>query len=334
MATRAVIPARPPHDDRPIRGQVRLVGHRRVTHGVHLREREGLPSEAEFRRDLQAWLLVLADDAVFTHVTAARLLGWRLPQLPEHVPIFAAVHGHERRPRRGGLICSSLVGEPPRRRPGDIPVDWPEEILLRAARDLGVLDLVIMIDSALQLGHLDPARVDAVLESKRPGVRRLRRAWELSDRRRESAGESLLGVLREVFDIPAEPQVDLFAEDGRHLGRADLLVTGTSFVHEYDGAVHRDKVQHRADLRRERGWSGSPYVRRGFTLDDLLNHPLVVMHELDRALGRPHRPGRLARWRTLVSESLYGEPGRARVMNRWRRALGVADWSTTASSGG
>ncbi len=316
-------------DDVPIRGEIRLAAYRRVSHGLAVLRREGLGQEAEFLRDLQALRLVLPPDAVFTHVTAARLLGWRLPQLPEQVPVFAAVHG-TRRPRRPGLICSRLVREPAPRVVGGLPVDVPEEVLLRAARDLGTLDLVIMIDSALERGDLDPRAMDRLLASGRPGVVQLRAAYALATPRCESAGETLLRLFHRVMEISVEPQVTLRDGAGRSVGRADLVVTGTRFIHEYDGAGHRDKVQHRADLRRERGLAGTSYVRRGFTLDDLVNHSGVVMHELDRSLGRPHLVSRLRKWRQLVDNSLYAEPGRARVLNRWRRQMGVVDWAGTA----
>jgi len=158
----------------------------------------------------------------------------------------------------------------------------------------------------------------------------LRAAWELSSARAESAGESVLRVFHEAIRVPVEPQVELFSDDGRFLGRGDLLVIGTCSVHEYDGEHHRQKEQHKTDLRRERGWAGTTYVRRGYVLDDLLNHPLVVMHEIDRALGRPHLVSSLERWRRIVDNSLYSERGRQRIMNRWRRQNGIVDWSRTA----
>lgn len=316
--------------DLPIRGEVRRVGFRRVSHGLFRSVREGLSDDDELARDLEAWLMVLPESAVFTHVTAARLLGWRLPALPEQVPVFAAVEGDVTRPRRPGLVCSRLV-RPTRKLPEQRwPLDAPEEILLRAARDLGVLDLTIMIDSALALRHLDEHRLHELLDSRRPGVRRLRAAYAVATSTCESAGETVLRLFHHAMDVPVEPQVELFDERGRLLGRADLVVSGTSMVHEYDGAGHRDKEQHRTDLRRERGWEGSSYRRAGFTLDDLLNHPAVVMHELDRKLDRPHDLARLRRWRRLVSESLYDPLGRRRVLNRWRRLMGVTEWSRTS----
>jgi hypothetical protein len=317
-------------DDEPIRGEIRVRGFRRVSHGLFVTERPGLSPEDEFLRDLRAWCLVLPDGAVFTHLTAARLLGWRLPHLSNPVPVFAAVHGRERRPRRPGLICSRLVttehGSDARSVQG-LPVDAPEEILLRAARDLSHLDLVVLLDSARALGHVDPDRMATVLASRRPGTRALAAAYSASDPLSESAGETILRVFHQVMGVGVVPQVDLFDENGRIIARADLLLTGTRDVHEYDGAGHRFAAQHRSDLRRERALAQARYVRRGYTLDDLLNHAAPVMHELDRALHRRHQPWRLRRWRAMVDHSAYSRAGQERLLNRWRRAMGVTDWS-------
>lgn len=319
-----------PDATEPFRGSIRLVTQRRVSHGLGVWKREGLSTDQEFERDLRAYQLVLPKGALFTHVTGARLLGWRLPRLPEQVPVFAAVSGNGLRPRRPGLICSRLV------RPSEpvahigLPVDQPEEILLRAARDLGLLDMMILLESALQLGHIDDERMEAILGSGRPGVRMLREAWSRRTCRSESAGETVLQQFHLEMEVPFEPQVELADADGLFLGRVDLLVTGTPFVHEYDGAHHRRKEQHKSDLRRERGLSAAGYVRMGFGLDDLLNHPAVLMHEIDDALERPHDLDRVRRWKRLVGNSMYSEVGRARMMNRWERISGLVDWSGSA----
>src|SRR5262245_12138511 len=181
--------------DPPFRGEIRLVGERRVSHGVGVRRRDDLTPEQEFRRDLRAYLLVLPPSAVFTHVTGARLLGWDLPKLPDHVPVFVAVDGDQRRPRRPGLICSRLVRVrdcSPAYPWVGLPIDSPEEILLRAARDLGLLDLLIMLESALAKGHIDHDRMVLLLQSCRPGVPILREAWRRATGKSESPGETLL----------------------------------------------------------------------------------------------------------------------------------------------
>lgn len=320
------------HDDGdpPIRGEIRLASVRRVSHGLGVHKRDNLTSEQEFLRDLHAYRLVLPASARFTHLTAARLRGWDLPRLPEQVPVFAAVDAKEARPRRAGLVCSRVV------RPGQpdlchgLPVDEPVEILLRAARDLSLLDLLVLLESALQHGDIDHDRMEAILGSARPGVRMLRAAWVRATGKSESPGETLLQEFHRVMGVPFRAQADLYDEHGTFVARADLLVEGTEFVHEYDGDHHRRKDQQRVDLRRGRRIADSTYIRRGFVLDDLVNHPGVVMHELDRALDRPHDLRRLRRWKRLVENSMYAEAGRERMLNRWRRQTTIVDWSGSA----
>ena len=315
--------------DGAIRGEVRVAGYQRVLHGLYRPEVDGLDAHELFVRDLSALLLVLPADAAFTHITAARLLGWQLPALPEKVPFFAAVRGG-RRTRRPGLICSRLTHPSRVTLVHGLPVDEPAEVLLRAARDLGDLDLAIMLDSALRLGHLDPDAMSAVLASRRPGCKRLQRVWNVRSDRAESAGETILRWFHDAMDVATRSQVDIFDDDGRFVCRADLQVVGTTSLHEYDGAIHRTSKVQRRDLMRERRLAGTTYVRRGFTLGELLNHSAVIMHELDRLLGRSHQARRLLAWRALIDDSFYSSAGRARVMNRWYRSTTPAEWARTA----
>ncbi len=317
-------------DDPPIRGEIRLAKIRRVSHGLGVRKRLGLTREQEFRRDLRAYLEVLPSDAAFTHLTGARLLGWDLPKLPEQVPVFVAVAGDVPRPRRAGLICSRLVRAREPSMQAGLPVDRPEEILLRAARDLSLLDLLVLMESGLAKGHIDHDRMVALLDSRRPGVRMLREAWRRATGKSESPGETLLQQFHRVMKIPFEPQAEVSNDSGGLIGRVDLRIPGTPYVHEYDGPHHRSAGQHRIDLRRERALVAAGRVRKGFVLDDLLNHPVALVKEVDRALGRPSSLSRLRGWRRLVDNSLYAEAGRERIMNRWRRAQGIADWTGTA----
>lgn len=314
----------------PIRGQMRVRGYRRVSHGLFLHDVPGLTVDEEWRRDLRAWLEVLPEDAVFTSVTAARLLKWFLPNLPEQTPVFAATGGGAR-PRRDSLVCSRLRRDSRGGRVSGLPIDSPEEILLRCSRDLDAVDLRIVVEGARRAGHVDEDRMASLLASRRPGVRLLREVWRRSTGKCDSGGEAVLQEFHHVLEIAFEAQKRLFNEAGQLVAVADLLIRGTRRLHEFDGAVHRDKLAHRADLRRDRGLHSAAYVRRGFTLDDLLNHALVTMHEIDRDLGRPHRMRRYRAWQALVEQSLYSPVGRERVMNRWHRDMGVTEWSRTAS---
>ena len=106
----------PPSALEAIRGEVRLAGHRRVSHGLFLPQVADLGPEREFFRELRAWQLVLPGDAGFTHVTGAEVLGWQLPHLPDrsHLPVFAAVTGDGSRPRRHGSSAHDWCDPPTR----------------------------------------------------------------------------------------------------------------------------------------------------------------------------------------------------------------------------
>lgn len=309
---------------------MRRRGFRRVAHGLFLVHVEHLDEEAEWRRDLRAWIEVLPPDAVFTGLTAARLLGWHLPQLPEQTPVFAATHA-DTRPRRHGLVCSRLRRSTVPGRVDGLPVDTGAEILLRCARDLSTLDLRIVVEGARRARHVDAEQMTEILASRRPGVRQLRAAWLESSGKADSGGEAVLQMFHDVLEIAYEAQRELYDDGGHLVARADLWIVGTDRLHEYDGGVHRSKEAQRADLRRSGGIERARLVRRGFTLDDMLNHPLVTMHEIDSDLGRPHRMRRFRSWQRLVEQSLYSPAGRERVMNRWHRQMGVVDRSQNAS---
>lgn len=311
-------------------GQVRTTGHRRVAHSLY-RRLSGQPEDAatQLNNDLAAWQFLLGGEIAFTHLTGASGYGLWLPPLPRGVPTFVVTRG-ARRIRRPGVVASRLVGTSDFRRRGRVLLDAPVEVLLRCARDLGTLDVTVMVVSALRHGLVTPSDLDGICASRRPGVKRLRAAVGLADPRCESAGEVLLYALHVIAEIRVTPQAPLVDAHGATFGRADLKVIGTPYIHEYDGAVHRSAGQHAQDLRRERRLSELGIVRRGFVLPDLTRHPAVTMAELDRAMGRRFSRSRLDDWRRLIEESLWSDAGVTRLPHRWIHRPGDTDWSRTA----
>jgi hypothetical protein len=302
----------------PIRGQVRLSGYRRVSHGLFLPVVDTATSADEIRRELHAWRLVMPDEAAYTHITAAWLHGWWLPQLPELVPVFAAA-ATPQRPRRAGLVYSRPVAPSEPALVHSLPVVPASEILLRAARDLGVFDLTILVESALRAGHVTMTDLHSITATGRPGVRPLRRAMAWANPKSESPYETLLRFFHELAGIAVQPQHEIFDARGQFVARGDLWVVGTRSIHEYDGAWHRHEDQQILDRQRERRFADTQYVRRGYVAKDMFEHPLLILQELDRVVGRPHHPDRIARWRRLLAESSYSVEGRRRLQNRWRR---------------
>ncbi len=279
-----------------MRGHRRGAGWTAVGHGLHLR---GAPS---FERELRAWALVLPPGAVFTHLAAARLRGWWLPAGP--TPVQVAVHEDERHPQRRGLTVVRLGGSPVQERWQGLPVATAAETVLAAARDLDVLDLVPLADSALHLGHCTLEEIARAAGQRRRGAPRLRRVLPLLDGRSESAWESVLRLLHHVAQVEVEPQRRIEDDAGRFVARADLWLVGTRRLHEYDGEVHRDRTTHRADLARDRRLVEQGWQRLGWTAAEVLQGG-PVLTSVDTLLGRPWQSRRLARWRGWVAASSW-----------------------------
>lgn len=296
-----------------------VLGHRRsrawtkVGHGLFR------PATDEAGRgDLLAWQLVLPESGAFTHLTAAREYGWWLPPLPDALPIFAAIARSDNRPRRAGLRVT--------RHPRPIGTEVidglrlaePAEVLLSCARELGLLDMVVLVDAAFHQGSCTQPDIDALLsESRRIGGPMLRAASKLADGRSESAWETLLRRLHEVCDVPVEPQLVLAGETGGFVARGDLWITGTTTLHEYDGGEHRKKARHRKDLARERRIGNVVWTRRGYTSNEVLHQGVSILRDADLSLGREHRPERIRAWHALLAESMFTPAGMAHVCRRW-----------------
>jgi very-short-patch-repair endonuclease len=282
--------------DEVVQGHRRGAGWTTVGYGLHLR---GAPS---FAGELRAWRLALPPGAVFTHLTAARLRGWWLPAGP--TPVQVAVGERDRHPQRLGLTVVRLTDSPEIELLDGLPVATAAETLLACARDLDVLDLVPLADSALHLGHCTVDELAAVARQRRRGAPRLRQVLLLLDGRSESAWESLLRLLHHAAGVEVEPQRRIEDDAGRFVARADLWVVGTRRLHEYDGEVHRERGTHRVDLARDRRLVEDGWQRLGWTAAEVLQGGPVIT-SLDALLGRPWRSSRLRGWRSWVAASSW-----------------------------
>lgn len=293
-------------------GEVRRRSWEQLAHGLWV------PHAGRNRfEDLRAWQLLLPVDAGFTHLTSAAVRGWWLPT-PLPYPIFAAMPETGDRFRRPGLIVSRHPHPPDIVVWQGLRVTSAADTLLHAARDLALLDLVVLGDSALRLGQVTISELQRVARLRRRGVRQLRRLIPLLDRRSESAWESVMRVLHQAAGIPVTPQYKIYDEYGDFVARADLRIDGTRRLQEYDGSGHRDKERHRVDLGRERSLLRTRWERAGYTSSDLLTGGAAIIADADRTLGRDFESSQLAAWNAMIAESLHTPAGRARVWRRWR----------------
>jgi very-short-patch-repair endonuclease len=225
------------------------------------------------------------------------------------------------RPRRPGLLVCRHTQPFPMNLVNGLRVTTAAETILAAARDLGVLDLVILGDSALRLRHCTLIDLEITARQRRRGAPLLRRIIPMLDARSESAWESIMRVLHQAAEISVTPQQEIFDERGRFVARVDLRIDGTRRIHEYDGAGHRDAVIHEHDLERDRALIAGDWERHGYTSKHLRRDAAAIIADVDRLLGRTWSPRRLAAWQSLLDHSLLGRAGRARAYRQWRRAL-------------
>jgi hypothetical protein len=247
-------------------------------------------------------------------VTAARIRGWWLPPLPAGLPEFAA-QNNRNRPRRPELRIIRTTPEPRVAWVRGLPIVSPSDVLLAMARHLGLLDVIVTLDAALHLGDVTRDDLAQACAARRHGVRRLRQAVPLADGRAESPFESLLRLLHLVCDIGVAPQHELWV-DGRMVARGDVRLLGSRTFHEYDGADHRDRAQHRSDLRRDRDIGAAGWTRRGYTDVEVLRRPIQILRDADRDLGREHDPARLDAWYALLRESCFTPAGQDTLLRR------------------
>jgi hypothetical protein len=149
---------------------------------------------------------------------------------------------------------------------------------------------------------------------------RCRRAVRLADGRSESAWESMLRMLHIACGIPVEPQFEVYDEHGQFVARGDLLIKGTSTLHEYDGDEHLDRHRQRKDLGRQRRIGHVEWTRRGYTSHEVLKQAVTILRDADVSLGRPHRPKRVRAWHALLAGSLFTPSGTERLRGRWGMA--------------
>ena len=267
--------------------------------------------------DLQAWQAVLPATGCFTHLTAAEVYGLWLPPVPAGLPVLACTPKEEDRVRREGLRVSRLTTDLSPRQVQGLRLAPVAETVLACARDLGLLDLLVMMDSAVRLGLCSADELAEAAGLRRRGAPALREALPLVDPRAESPWETLLRAFHVLCEVPVEPQFEVYDERGVFVARGDLRILGTRTLHEYDGAGHRDRRTHVNDLARDRRLVNAGWVRRGYTSADLLSRAHLILREADAELGRRHDPRRLRPWLQALSRSLFTSTGRRQLLARW-----------------
>jgi len=263
--------------------------------------------------------LALPANAVFSHLTSAALRKWRLPTV-DHIPIIAstdAMAPHHN--RRGVYVRRTAVPDVDRQVVSGVRISSAEWTIVELAEDLGLLDLVAVIDGALFAKECTTKSIERALVPGRRGAKTLRQALLMVDGRSESWWESILRQLYVLSGIAVEPQQAIFDAQGNFVARADLHILGTDRYPEYDGESHRDRSRHRRDLAREKGMSRIGKERFGYTAPEIIHSPELVLRDAEDALGLKPDPGRLIFWREEFEKSSMSKAGQRRLNQRLSR---------------
>lgn len=266
----------------------------------------------------RALQLVLPAGAVFSHLTAARLLDLWIPRVPAWLPVQATLPPGATRPDRPGLwVARSRARLSPPIEVQELHLPPVPVVLGQLAEDMSLLDLVIVIDCALHRELCTSADIRAAIRPRQRGAPRVCLALELCDGRSESPWETVLRLLHVVTGFEVEPQFEVYDAAGVFVGRADLHLRGTRRLPEYDGAIHRDRERHRDDLRRDKALARAGFERYGYTKAEIVPDPRLVIRDAEEAYGLPPDPGRLREWWPLYEESTLSSSG----WNRWLHRL-------------
>jgi hypothetical protein len=184
--------------------------------------------------------------------------------------------------------------------------------LANLAADHSLVDMVVMADFALGSRACTEAELHLIASQVGGrGVRMLRRAVALADRRSESPMETLMRLIFNLSKLPAPtPQLSLYDAHGNFLARGDLVGPDGVSVFEYDGADHNEPARHNADVRRwkildRNGFKVYPYT----ALDVFRGAPQIVTDYQD-ALGLPRDPRAVEGWLREFERSSFAHPPR------------------------
>jgi hypothetical protein len=118
----------------------------------------------------------------------------------------------------------------------------------------------------------DKLRTYVAERSGAKGIGRLRRVLDLAEPSAKSAMETRLRVLLILAGLPRpDVQVSIYDDEGRFLGRPDLLYSKQRLAIEYDGGNHRDRLVD--DNRRQNRLVGTGIRLLRFTAADVYGTP-------------------------------------------------------------
>jgi hypothetical protein len=208
----------------------------------------------DFESRCRAYATRLGDGRFFSHLTAARIWGMRLPPWTASEPIHVTAVLPHRAPRVRGVRGHHVDGPGPDLvRCRGLVVSTPEETWRMLSVSLTLEQLVIVGDGLL--ARRDPLATLPMLrravDAGHRGTVQLRAALELMRPLTDSARETSLRLLLRTAGLP-EPEVNgLLTEPGAPPRYGDLVFRSSRVVVEYEGIHHQQSREtYLSDIRR------------------------------------------------------------------------------------
>jgi hypothetical protein len=239
----------------------------------------------------RALRLILPDDAVFSHYTAAALHRVVVPDDPLiHVCTQQPVE-----PRIGNVVGHRILTfrETDVQYVYGLPVTTPARTYVDLAARLDLLSLVIAGDG---LARLDPKGVEGIElvvgeGIGRRGVRLARAGLALIDPASKSPAETRLrflvvaqgGLPKPVLNAP------VCDEAGEWIAEIDIQWPTILFCLEYEGERHREQRQFEMDIRRDENVRYNDWLVLKVTRSDLFHRPAATLARIKEGYDRQLR---------------------------------------------
>lgn len=250
-----------------------------------------------------AYARIMPDEALFTHVTAAHLLGAPLPRRVIDGPVHVSVLAPETAPRVRGVVGHRLTPRAYRwRRVGELRVLEPSDVWVQLASVLTLDELIIVgdffitgsepFDGRPPLTTLEALEEAALRAGSARGIRTARAALGEIRYGCLSPQETRLRLLIERAGLPA-PVLNhrVFDQSGRTLLMFDGAYPEHMVAYEYMGDHHRvDKSTYRNDMVRRGRAEDLGWTQLDISADDLELRPLETLARLARRLRRAGAP--------------------------------------------
>jgi very-short-patch-repair endonuclease len=228
----------------------------------------------------------LPNGAAFSGLTAAWLHGLDVAHcdpIEVTVPLRAGVSG-----RSGIAVRRSVIAAADLVQVRGMPATSMVRTIADLCARLSLVEAVVIADAALHQRRfkLQDLRSWSASNSRRHGIRMMRRVIDFAEPAAESPMESRLRMLLVLAGLPRpRAQVAIHDESGRFVGRPDLSYDRHHLGIEYDGAVHRDSLA-KDNRRQNRLLNAGVHLLR-FTAADVLGDPASVVTQVRAMLAHP-----------------------------------------------